>query len=168
MFVRDSKSPMLQRDKEHKLLKIQNNSVIDIYDTNDFVLKCNNVLALINPDNNPNIFEFYINALIVDSDKYNKMCELKTEMWKQFKTGLTGELKMATLPVVIPDGEYFIQRFKEAKANYERTSNSKQFQKTIEEDANLFLSALGYSVEANKQCAKNHNVAINKISGKNL
>lgn len=140
----------------NRTITIQDDSVKNPYDPNSFVEKMNSVVFLYN--NKPGSpANFYQNALMVNADAYNEYLALTREISEQF-LGLTGRLKNAQLPTLLPDAKLFIDNFERIK-NY----NDNDFREAMTKEAILLMNTLKICIEANKKCAINNGIPIEPI-----
>ena len=148
---------MFRRDTSTRTVVIQDDSIREPFNTDNFVEWMNQTVYLFD-QKYEGPARCYQNELIKDKDRYNNFQDLTTNMAKQF-VYLCGMLNAKGLPVVMPDYQIYQKAFEQIK-NYD----DKAFIAAIQKEVTLLEKSLKLSIESNIKTAKAHNIPLEKPS----
>lgn len=149
---------MFSRDDRNLTITMQDDSVVKLYNIDDFVKRMNQVTFLMNDDAQGSPAALYSNSQLESPDKYNEFLSSTTKMSKQLSS-LIGKLKMAHLPVTLPDAEYFAKSF---KAMFDKKLAGKALDDAIRKDAIAFKRAIDISVQTNLNTAIKNRIPVDE------
>lgn len=146
---------MFRRDTNTRTVVIQDDSIREPFNTDEFVKWMNQTVYLFD-QKYEGPARCYHNELIKDKDRYNAFQDLTTNMAEQF-VYLCGMLKAKGLPVVMPDYQIYQKAFEQIK-NYD----DKSFIIAIQREVALLEKSLKLSIDSNIRTAKTHNIPLEK------
>lgn len=149
---------MFSRDERNLTVTMKDDSAVKLYDINDFVRRMNQTTFLVDEDSQGSPAALYLNSQLGSRDDYNDYINATKQMTKQLSS-LVGKLKMAHLPVTLPDAEYFARSFKSMLSS---NLSGSELDEAIKKDAIAFKKAIDISVKANNATALKNRIAIDE------
>lgn len=145
---------MLVKGEKSKTITLQDDSERQVFDPTEYIRLIGDVVDVLNTRDPNSPLKNYENSLLENSEDRDAFVDYAYCMAQQLRF-LTGKLKSAHLPVTMPDGKYFLERFKLAKE-----SSSEIFDQIIRFDSRELLLALKTSVDKNIDFALRYGIEI--------